>query len=329
MNCRRMESMKKTENGNVKEVSKRKRPFLTFLVFLAVSTALWLLIKLSENYNTQTTFRVQIEAAPADKLVSSGDQTSKMSLDIDGFHTLRCRMIRDANRYVTISLDEVPYRLESGTVYSFSTQYVAEKVADRLGINASDITMNDDKVYFNMYDLASKEVPVVLQSDIKVQQQYGLYGIPTISPASVTIFGSPQVIDSIKEVKTMLLSQIDVNQSFSTAVPLDLLDGQIQSDTKEVQVEVQVEKFTEKDVEVPIKVEDSLTLRFFPEMMSVKCLVAMRDYASITSESFSIAIDKNQLKAMKPLLDVRLASWPNTVQILSTSPDKVEYLIVQ
>jgi len=29
------------------------------------------------------------------------------------------------------------------------------------------------------------------------------------------------------------------------------------------------------------------------------------------------------------LLDVRLVSWPDYVQILSTHPDKVEYLIVQ
>ena len=58
-------------------------------------------------------------------------------------------------------------------------------------------------------------------------------------------------------------------------------------------------------------------------------LVAMRDYASITPESFSVAVDKQQLKAMQPLLDVRLASWPPTVQIISTRPDKVEYLIVQ
>ena len=55
----------------------------------------------------------------------------------------------------------------------------------------------------------------------------------------------------------------------------------------------------------------------------------MRDYTSITPESFTVSVDKQQLKAMQPLLDVRLASWPPTVQILSTRPDKVEYLIVQ
>ena len=306
---------------------KNKRSIFTFLIFLVISTAAWFLVKLSENYVTQTTFRLQLEEVPADKWVSSEEQSVKMSLNIDGFHTLRYKMIRD--RFVSIPLDEVPFRLENGNSYSFSSQYVAEKVAEKLVINASDITMNDAKIYFNMDALKSKVVPVDLQSDITTARQYDIYGIPMLDPSSVTIFGPQDVIDTIRTVRTEPLTMSNVSQNFSTTVALDLLGGQIRSNIKEVKAEIQVEKFTEMDVEVPIRIADSLKIRFFPEAMSVKCLVAMRDYASITPESFSVAVDNQQLQAMKPLLDVRLATWPPTVQILSTRPDKVEYLIVQ
>ena len=321
--------MDSLDNIKQKVEPKNKRSVFTFLIFLIISTAAWFLVKLSEDYVTQTTFRVLMEEAPADKWVSSDEQSVKMSLNIDGFHTLRYKMIREPNRFVTIPLNEVPYRLENGNTYSFSSQYVAEKVAERLGITASDITMNDAKVYFTMDALKSKVVPVVLQSNITTARQYDVYGIPMLDPSSVTIFGPQEVIDSIKMVRTELLSRENVNQSFSATVPLNLLDGQIHSDVKEVKADVQVEKFTEMDVEVPIKVADSLKMRFFPETMSVKCLVAMRDYASITPESFLVAVNPQQMQAMQPLLDVHLASWPPTVQILSTRPDKVEYLIVQ
>ncbi len=306
---------------------KNKRSIFTFLIFLVISTAAWFLVKLSEDYVTQTSFRLQLDEVPADKWVSSEEQSVKMSLNIDGFHTLRYKMIRD--RFVSIPLDEVPFRLENGNTYSFSSQYVAEKVAEKLGINASDITMNDAKIYFNMDALKSKVVPVDLQSDITTARQYDIYGIPMLDPSSVTIFGPQDVIDTIRTVRTEPLTMSNVSQDFSTTVALDLLGGQIRSNIKEVKAEIQVEKFTEMDVEVPIRVADSLKIRFFPEAMSVKCLVAMRDYASITPESFSVAVDNQQLQAMKPLLDVRLATWPPTVQILSTRPDKVEYLIVQ
>ena len=321
--------MEKLDDIKQKVERTNKHSFFTFLVFLAISTVAWFLVKLSEDYVTQTSYRLLLVETPADKWVSSEGQLVKMSLNTDGFHTLRYKMVREPNRVVTIPLDEVPYRLESGNTYSFSSQYVAEKLSKSLGIAATDITMNDAQVYFTMDALKSKVVPVVLQSDIKTERQYDLYGIPMLDPASVTVFGPQEVIDSIKVVKTECLSKTNVSQNFDETVPLDLLGGQIRSNIKEVKVDVQVEKYTEMDIEVPIKLNDNVRVRFFPETMSVKCLVAVRDYASITPEHFSVAVDKQQMEAMQPLLDVHLESWPPTVQILSTHPDKVEYLIVQ
>ena len=306
-----------------------KHSAFTFLVFLVISTAAWFLVKLSEDYTTQTSFRLQLTDAPTDQWISSDEQSVKMSLNVDGFHVLRYKMIREPKRVVTIALSDVPYRQENGDTYSFSSQYVAEKIADRLNISASNITMNAAMIYFNMSPLKSKVVPIALRSDIKTQRQFGLYGIPTLEPASVTIYGPDEIIDTVRSVRTELLSRVNVGESFNASVGLDLLDGKIHSNTTEVNATFEIDKFTEMDVEVPIKMTDSLKMRFFPETMTVKCLVAMRDYASITPESFSVAVDKQQLKAMQPLLDVHLASWPPTVQIISTRPDKVEYLIVQ
>jgi hypothetical protein len=314
---------------SIKQKAERKnqRSVLTFLIFLAISTAAWFLVKLSENYVTQTTFSLCFDEVPADKWISSDDQQLKMSLDIDGFHTLHCKMLRE--RFVTIPLSEVSYRHERGNVYSFSSQYVAEKVAEELGISTSDITMNEAMVYFTMDELKSKVVPIVFSSDLKMQRQYGLYGIPTIDPASVTIYGPEEVIDTVKSVRTQKVAKSNVNEDFSESVGLDMLGGKIRSNTKEVRVTVDVEKYTEMDVEVPIKVAGNPKLRFFPESIKVKCLVAMKDYASIVTDDFSATVDKQQLKALQPLLDVQLVSWPKMVQILSSQPDKVEYLIVQ
>lgn len=317
------------EQIDEKAERKNKRSVFTFLIFLAISTVLWLLAKLSEDYSTQASFNIQFEEVPADKWVSSPDLTAKVSLNTDGFHTLRYKMVREPNRVITIPLDEVPYHQENVNTYSFSSQYVAERIAKLLKINASDVVMNDALVYFNMDVLKSKVVPVAFQSDIKTLRQYGVYGIPTLDPPTITIYGPQEVIDTVKAVKTNKVSKINVSQGFRETVGLDLLGGKIHTNVKEVSVEVKVEKFTEKDIEVPIKVADSLKMRFFPENMKVKCLVAIKDYASIAPEDFSVAVDRHQLEALQPLLDVRLASWPQYVQVLSTSPDKVEYLIVQ
>ena len=120
-----------------------KSSFFTFLIFVVISAMAWLVVKLSENYTTQTQFRLRIEEVPADKWLSTPEQTAKLSLTTNGFHTLRYKMMREQKRVVSLPLDEVPYRLESGTTYSFSSLYVTERVAEMLGVNANDLTMND------------------------------------------------------------------------------------------------------------------------------------------------------------------------------------------
>ena len=91
---------------------------------------------------------------------------------------------------------------------------------------------------------------------------------------------------------------------------------------------VDVERYTEKEVEVPVTVSDTLSVRFFPETMTVKCMVAIKDYGLITPASFSVMADTAQLHQLQPLLDIRLVTVPDQVQVLKTNPDRVEYLII-
>lgn len=307
----------------------KNQSFLTFLIFLAISATLWLFVKLSEDYTTQVVFRMQFDEVPANKWLSSPEQTAKLSLTTDGFHTLRYKMMRDHKRVVNVSLAEVPYRQEKGNTYSFSSLYVTERVAELLNVNATDLTMNDAMVYFNMDPLKSKVVPVELLSDIRPQRQYGVYGIPVLEPSSITIYGPVDVIDTLKSVSTQRLHKSNVSESFTETVPLDLLGGTIRSEVTAVSAKVQVEKFTETDVAVPIAQPDNVHVRFFPETVTVKCLIAIKDYPNLTPDLFRVEVDKAQLKDLQPLLDVKLTSWPQYVQVLNTTPEKVEYLIVQ
>ena len=307
----------------------KNRSILTFLVFLVISTTLWLFVKLSEDYTTQVAFRMQFDDVPTDKWLSSPEQTAKLSLTTDGFHTLRYKMMREQKRVVSISLAEVPYRLESGNTYSFSSLYVTERVAELLNVTATDLTMNDAMVYFNLDPLKSKVVPVGLKSDIRPQRQYGVYGIPVLEPSSITVYGPADVVDTLKSVTTQLLSKSNVSEGFTEMVPLDLLDGLIRSEVTAVSATVQVEKFTEADVAVPVAQPDKVHVRFFPETVTVKCLTAIKDYPNLTPDLFRVEVDKTQLKDLQPLLDVQLVSWPQYVQVLNTTPEKVEYLIVQ
>lgn len=305
-----------------------KSKFLTFMLFLVISAALWFMIKLTKDYTTQTSFTVVYVDVPVSKWVSTPEQQVKLSFVADGFVTLRHNLVRKSNRIIEISLQEVPYRLEGGDTYSYGSQYVAERVANWLGVPTGEVTVNDDKQYFNMEDLYQKELPVRVPSNIKPQRQYLVYGDPVIEPSSITVYGPKSVLDTIDAVRTLPLNVIGVNADLTKTLPIDFWDDIIRSDESEVQVTVRVEQYTETLVEVPVTLSDTLTVRFFPETMRVRCMVPIRDFPNLSPAAFKVVVDTAQLHRLEPLLDIRLEQVPEHVQVIKTEPDQVEYLIV-
>ena len=311
------------------EIEKKdKTKLLTFLIFLLISTALWFLIKLTKDYSSQTVFTVIYSEVPVNKWVSTPEQQVKCSFVADGFATLRHNLVREHRRIVEIPLDEVPYRLEGGVTYSYSSQYVAERIAGWLGIPASNITMSEDKQYFNMEELQSKEVPVLVPLDVYTQRQYDVYDVPKVTPALVTVYGPKNVLDTMTAVYTETLHAANVSENIVRTLGIDYYNGAVRAEEKTAEVLVEVEQYTETDIEVPVKVTDSLNLRFFPETMTVKCMVPIKDYAGITGTSFQVLADTAQLHRRLPLLNIELVQVPDHVHVLKTEPDQVEYLII-
>lgn len=302
---------------------------LTFLVFLAISSVLWFLIKLTKEYTSQTTFAITYTEVPVNKWVSTSQQTVKLSFVADGFVTLRHNLIRQQFRTIVIPLNEVSYRLEGGNTYSYSSQYVAERVADWLGVPTGNVTVNDDKQFFNMEDLQSKELPVRVPLDVKTQRQYNVYGEPHPNPASMTVYGPKNMLDTMTAVYTATLHAANVSEDVVQTLTVDLYDGAVRSDVTAVEVLVDVEQYTEIDIEVPVKATDRRNLRFFPETVMVKCMVPIKDYASINGASFKVLADTAQLHRLQPLLDIRLVQFPDNVQVLKMEPEQVEYLIIE
>ncbi len=303
---------------------------LSFFIFLLISATLWLMVKLSKEYSTQTAFAIRYTDIPVEKCISTPEQTVNLSFVTNGFRTLRHNLIRPQNRIVDIRLSEVPYHAVSETSFSISSQYVAAQIADLLNINPSDIVMNDAVIYFGMENLHSKVVQVKVPVNIKTQRQYKVYGQPTVTPPSVTIFGPEKIIDTMTAVYTSPITKTSANAPISETLPLDFGNGQVRSNITEAVVNIDIEKYTEADFKVPVTTPDNTPMRFFPETIDVKCLVAIKDYPNIKPESFKIEVLRsNGTDSIQPLLDVSLTKIPQHVKVLNVAPKKVEYLIVR
>ena len=243
--------MKKPNEIIEKVPQDKRRHLLTFFIFLLFSTLLWLLIKLSKDYSTHSSFTINYIDGPVDKCITSDTARVNFSFVADGFITLTHNLIPENERVIDISLAEVPYHKEKDKTYSFSSQYVAEKLARLLSINTSNISMNEANILFDMEPLKAKKVAVSLLSDIETQRQYGIYGTPTITPKTVTVYGPPQIIDTITKIYTQRLKKSGVSENINETIALDCLGGLIKTDSANVNVQVNVEKFTNRASKSP------------------------------------------------------------------------------
>jgi YbbR domain-containing protein len=197
-----------------------------------------------------------------------------------------------------------------------------------LGVPTGSVTINDDKQLFHMEDLQSKELQVRVPLDVKTQRQYQVYGQPHATPSSITVYGPKNMLDTMTAVYTATLHAVNASEDVVQTLALDLYDGAVRSDVTAVEVLVDVEQYTEIDIEVPVKATDRRNLRFFPETVKVKCMVPIKEYASINGALFQVLADTAQLHQLQPLLDVKLVQIPENVQVLRIEPEQVEYLIV-
>jgi hypothetical protein len=89
---------------------KNRNRLSVFLLFVFVSTILWLLIKLSDNYSMSFDLPVTFEDLPNDKwLAEQTDQTLKLTINSRGFVIFRATYLRNV-RQLPVSLKLIPYR---------------------------------------------------------------------------------------------------------------------------------------------------------------------------------------------------------------------------
>ena len=309
------------------EQSQGFRRFSGMIVFILIAATLWLIIKLSDTYTVTVPFAIHYVDIPASQLIQDNDQEISASVTTTGFKLLNYYFKKRKNRKIDISLKEVKYKKTEDETYSFSSRYIIDEIGELLSSNANDIILTDDVQYFNMSRLASKKVKVVPETNFLFETQYNYYGEPSATPDSITIYGSMSDINSTKEVKTKVITRKNVNQSIVTKAEIDL-DKMLTADYNEVEVSVNVEKYTESEVIVPITIPENLNIHLYPNKATVKYIVAMKDYAIINTMSFKAVADTTDM-LFRDVLPVQLVLYPNNTQIIGIDPKEVEYIIVQ
>lgn len=306
------------------------RRFSGMIIFILIAALLWLIIKLSDTYTVNIPFAIHYFDVPASQTINDNDQKIDATVKTTGFKLLNYYFTFVSNRKIDISLNELNYQKTDSTTYSFDSKFIAEGIASFLSASPADVQLKDNIHYFSMSPLVYKKVKVVPEINISFAKQYNYYGKPIVSPDSITIYGSANDIKKINEVRTKTFTQKDVKKSLNSMVKIDLGTG-LKSNTEDVSLTINVERYTEAETVIPIATPDNINMFLSDTKTKVKYIVAIKDYSHIDEFSFKAIVDTTGIsqKEEESVLPVKLTLYPNNTKIISINPNKVEGIIIK
>lgn len=309
-----------SNNQNIKRLS-------GMLVFILIAALLWLIIKLTVVYTVTEPFAIKFIDVPADQIIQNDNYHVDATMTTTGFKLMNYYLKSKNKREIELSLKDINYKKTNFETFTYSTRFLNEKIAEFIGANTGDIQIAEEQQYFVMSKLASKKVKIIPQTKFDFEKQYNYYGDPVAIPDSATVFGTIKDIEDIQTLQTEVINKKDVKQSYDVKAKLILKDN-VRCDVNDVEVIVNVEKFTEAEVEVPVTVPDGIKLHLYPNKVKIRYIVALKDYPIINDMSFKVIIDPEDI-FINETLPVKLELYPNTTQITGIHPKEVEYIVVE
>ncbi|MCE1202264.1 MAG: hypothetical protein LWX09_09240 [Bacteroidia bacterium] len=310
------------------EIKKRKRIFV-YIIFLAVSSLLWLLIKLNNVYTVKMPVTLHFSDPPAGIWLDDEyrEQQLETELQARGFILLRVVLTNKKEPVIHTSLRSLSPRKINQNEYYLTAQSLKSLVASHLNLNAEEVMLADNELRFRANPLASKKLKVVPNLEISYDQRFGPYGPPQTYPDSLDVYAIKQVLDTLKFITTEKASYKNVRSSISDSLKLLLTHPSMSVQKNKVYFELQVEQYTETHFIVDVEPVEGANLRIFPNRTTIILNVALKDYDKLGVSDFQVEVDTSGLAKRNSRLFLKVSRMPSNAQLVRLDPDKVEYLI--
>ena len=315
---------------------KLRHSFSVFLVCAAISTLMWGLIKMTREYEAPVKYSIIPDKLPDGKILTSNpDSVITLILNAKGLD-LYSRTLFRRNNSVKINLSKVRLRREGdsykGTLKSTS---LMKAISEQLPLGAKLIGIEPDTLHFTFHKSYKKRVAVHPQLSLDFNKQYQLYDSIHIRPDSVLVEGLQKIVDTLSFINTEKKSYRNLNANITSRLALVRPETfpAVKLAKDSVTITLNVEKFTESDLEVPVSLYaqgKSVSYRIFPEKVVLTCRVAMRDYKRMDPSLFTASVDYEEVQhSQNNRVLVQIRRKPSFARVMRIEPEKVEFLILK
>lgn len=310
------------------KLSKLERRRLTiFFACLIVSIGAWSFFALSSLYLYRIKVPIRYIHSPQ-KQAFRPLQGDIIDLQIEGtgWQVLFSKIQLMNQSYIDIDMKDLN---EQGYI-ALADQI--EQINRQLGTSQKVVHTYPDSLFFDFSKGFVKKVPVQLIQKLDFDHQYGIAGKIEVKPAFVTLTGSLEDLESIHRCQTEVLEVHNVNHSITTKVPLKhLLKTNVGIQPLCVEVQIPVDEFTEKVVEVPLKILNKSVfddIKLFPKKVKITFLIALSQYGQIDPDFFEASVDLDKWRQYEyKQLPVTLTRFPDYCKLVQLEPQNVDFII--
>ncbi len=323
--------VRKERTDNRRKMPNRNSDRLVFFLTVVASLIFWFLIKLSDNYSQNYTFRLHYKNTPVNKQITAlVDSTLTVYISTNGYNILE-NQIKSKLHSVTINLNRCKLIKEKKTVYSIKSDEIKILLSDYLGIPESQLTINKPDVRFVLEKLKKKKVAVTARTHFGFKSQFGLYALKIV-PAFVTVYGPPSILDTLTALSTQMVKKDDLDKNTNIHCKIDNPSPtQLNLIPPTVHLNLDIEKYTEASKEIHIDLSRiKVNIRTFPSSVKVFYHVAVKDYNSVHPNMFTIEPDLKGIELSKnKKIKLKLTRKPDLVAQIRMEPTAVEFIIVK
>lgn len=309
----------------------KRRNLLIFIVCLMIATLFWFLLAFNGFYTTTIRVPVQYINMPEQKMMTDKLPTElEVSLSGSGYQ-LMSYMLQPDNALILLDGRNIGTSPSLKASSAFLTTYSGIDYFNRLHGDVSVLHISPDTLFFNFFERGIRKVPVIPNLDLSFRSQFYLSDSARVLPDSITLTGPADRFDSIFSIRTELLQLSDVYKSGVYTLKIEQLDSALSYAPVQVDVELNVDQFTEAVIEVPIRIEHLLSrdsLDIYPEKVQVSCLVALKQYNTLKPSSFVVAADAFDLRDTRSRsLKLYLRKYPAFIKQVRIQPETVEFIV--
>lgn len=305
--------------------------FYVFTISITLASAFWLLNALNKTYNKNVNVVIKYINKPSHLAFSRiPPRTVEVEVRGDGFSLLQIEN-EVQNDTAVIDLSTLAFeQSQNKKRASISSKTITNKIQGSLSNNMFISRVSVDSIAITLEPSIRKQV--FIQPNINVVLANGLTLEVPISadPNYVEVFGPASKLQEIDTLFTDFVDFGEISKSSEAETRIIYDKNVLLPATKTVNVQVRAEQITEGEISVPLQVitADSLRVRLLPEEVKIKYTTGLSHFDDITPALFQAQVFYKSTANAPSKLPVVVNEVPNFINVLSISPERVDYLLM-